>query len=308
MASSGPAQLRGFPAGPALSPARPRRAWRRELIVFAAVYIAYSLARGLSTGEIDLALENAQRVVQLQAELGLNIEFAVQQALLSGPAIAIFNALYLIAQLAVVPVGLILVYRRRPDVYPLVRTTVIAAWGIAIPLYALFPTAPPRLADIGILDTVSTQTPFALDSPMVTAFYNPVAAVPSLHAAFAFAIGIAVATTTRHLALKALAWLWGPLVVLCVIATGNHFVLDIAMGLLVTLIGFSLALALHAGLLHGLRPNRMLAMAGNAMSAAGGRFALATATAGAGADTRAPERREETRRRSPGGREGPLRR
>ncbi|MDX6554181.1 MAG: phosphatidyl-myo-inositol alpha-mannosyltransferase [Miltoncostaeaceae bacterium] len=281
-------------------------------MVFVAVYVAYSLARGLSTGEIDTALQNARRVVQLQADLGLNIEFTVQQTLLSGPAMTVFNLLYLLAQLAVVPVGLVLVYRRRPDVYPLLRTTVIAAWGIAIPLYALFPTAPPRLAGIGILDTVSSQTPFALDSPMVTAFYNPVAAVPSLHAAFAFAIGIAVATTTRHIALKLLAWLWGPLVVLVVIATGNHFVLDIAMGLLVTLIGYMIALALDAGLLHGMRPNRLLAIAANALAAAGSRTALATAgravLATAGPGTRAPERRERSGRRSPGAPTRPERR
>ncbi len=50
----------------------------------------------------------------------------------------------------------------------------------------------PRLGigiGIGILDTVSEQTSFTLDSPFVTAFYNPVAAVPSLHAGFAFALG-----------------------------------------------------------------------------------------------------------------------
>ncbi len=46
----------------------------------------------------------------------------------------------------------------------------------------------PRLG-IGILDTVSEQTSFTLDSTFVTAFYNPVAAVPSLHAGFAFALG-----------------------------------------------------------------------------------------------------------------------
>jgi phosphatidylinositol alpha-mannosyltransferase len=272
--------------------------------VFVAVYVAYSLARGLSTGEVDTALQNARRVVQLQADLGLNIEFTVQQTLLSGPAMTVFNLLYLLAQLAVVPVGLVLVYRRRPDVYPLLRTTVIAAWGIAIPLYALFPTAPPRLAGIGILDTVSSQTPFALDSPMITAFYNPVAAVPSLHAAFAFAIGIAVATTTRNIALKLLAWLWGPLVVLVVIATGNHFVLDIAMGLLVTLIGYMIALALDAGLLHGMRPNRLLAIAGNTLAAAGGRGVPVAA----GPGTRTPERRERSGRRAPGGSARPDRR
>ena len=237
----------------------PARRWRREVAAFVLVYVVYSLARGLSTGSLDAALDNARWVVDVQSDLGLNVERAVQQALLDLPAIAVLNGLYLAAQLAVVPVGLVVVYRRRTDVYPLLRTTIIAAWAIAIPLYALFPTAPPRLAGVGILDTVSTQTPFALDSPLVTAFYNPVAAMPSLHASFGFAIGIAVATTTRNRVLKLLALLWGPIVVLVVIATGNHFVLDIALGLLVTVVAFAVAAVLHVG---PVRQRALLGVAG----------------------------------------------
>lgn len=246
-------------SGAAITGAPARRHWKREVAAFALVYVVYSLARGFSTGSIETALENAQWIIGVQADLGLNVESAVQQALLDLPAIAVLNGLYLAAQLAVVPVGLVIVYKRRPDVYPLLRTTVIVAWAIAIPLYALFPTAPPRLAGIGILDTVSTQTPFALDSPMITAFYNPVAAVPSLHASFAFAVGIAVSTTTHRVWLKLLAYLWGPLVVLVVIATGNHFVLDIAMGLLVTAVGFAAAATLHMA---PIRDRALLAVAG----------------------------------------------
>ena len=37
---------------------------------------------------------------------------------------------------------------------------------------------------------------------------------------------------------RALSVLWGPLVGLAVVATGNHFVFDIATGLLVTALGF----------------------------------------------------------------------
>jgi hypothetical protein len=65
---------------------------------------------------------------------------------------------------------------------------VIATWLIAVPIFALFPVAPPRLA--GFVDTVSDQAPVALTGHS-TVFYNPYAAVPSLHVGFAFAIAIA---------------------------------------------------------------------------------------------------------------------
>jgi membrane-associated phospholipid phosphatase len=113
---------------------------------------------------------------------------------------------------------------------------VIATWLIAVPIFALFPVAPPRLA--GFVDTVSDQAPVALTGHS-TVFYNPYAAVPSLHVGFAFAIAIAAAMTLRTRWAKALALSWGPIVTLSVIATGNHYVFDIAAGLGVTALGFA---------------------------------------------------------------------
>src|SRR5262249_4146103 len=98
--------------------------------------------------------------------------------------------------------------------------------------------APPRLAGIGIADTVSHQAAVALTGHS-TIFYNPFAAVPSLHVGFAFAIGIAVAAAGRHRWAKALALAWGPLVTLAVVATGNHSLFDVAAGLAVTALAFA---------------------------------------------------------------------
>ncbi len=220
-------------------------AWRREVLLFAAAYVAYSLARGAATGSLETAVENARMIVQLQADIGIGIERAVQDHLIGQPIMWVLNRLYLIAQFAVLPAGLIWIYRRRPALYPRLRTTVLATWLIALPVYVLFPTAPPRLAGIGVLDTVSEQTSFALDSPLVMWFYNPVAAVPSLHAGFAFAIGLGIAAATRTTVVR-IAWLaWGPAIGLVVIATGNHFVLDVAIGLVAVLMGYGVALLVH---------------------------------------------------------------
>lgn len=220
-------------------------AWRRELLLFVGAYIAYSLARGAATGSLETAVSNARLIVQVQAEIGIGIERAMQEHLLGQPIMWVLNRLYLIAQFAVLPAGLVWIYRRRPALYPRLRTTVLATWLIALPVYILFPTAPPRLAGIGVLDTVSEQTSFALDSPLVMAFYNPVAAVPSLHAGFAFAIGLGIAAATETPWLR-WAWLaWGPAIAFVVIATGNHFVLDIAIGMIAVLIGYGVALLLH---------------------------------------------------------------
>lgn len=144
-----------------------------------------------------------------------------------------------------VPIALVWVYRRRRDLYPPLRTTMLATSLLALPVYALFLTAPPRLAGIGLFDTVSEQTRFALDSPLVTAFYNPFAAVPSLDAGFAVAVGVAAATSVRPRWARVAAAVWGPAVAVVVVATGNHFVLDVVCGIVAVVIGYCVALVVH---------------------------------------------------------------
>jgi membrane-associated phospholipid phosphatase len=62
--------------------------------------------------------------------------------------------------------------------------------------------------------------------------------VPSLHAGFAVAVSAALAAATRRRCWQLLAWLWAPAVCLAVVATGNHFVADIAAGVAITVVGY----------------------------------------------------------------------
>jgi phosphatidyl-myo-inositol alpha-mannosyltransferase len=229
----------------AMGASRASRRWPREVALFAGAYLLYSLARGISRGSEVEALENAARVVALQAEFGLNVERQVQEWITGLQVMSVLGVLYLMAQLVAVPLALIVVYRRRRSAYPLLRTTLLGAWLVAIPIYAIFPTAPPRLADIGIVDSVTRESFIPLDAPFVEYFYNPVAAVPSLHAAFAVAVGVGLAAATTVLAARIAALMWGPLVIVIVVATGNHFVLDVVAGLLVVGVAFAIAVALH---------------------------------------------------------------
>jgi membrane-associated phospholipid phosphatase len=60
----------------------------------------------------------------------------------------------------------------------------------------------------------------------------------AIYCGFAFAIGIALAAAARTPWTKAFALLWGPIVARSVVATGNHYVFDIAAGLLVGVAGY----------------------------------------------------------------------
>jgi hypothetical protein len=211
---------------------------RRQLGIFLGAYLVYSAARWLTVGDLGVATANAHWIVDLEQRLGVSDEASVQSSLTGTWMLWLLNHLYLAAQLVVLPGSLVFLYHRSRPVYERLRNTILATWLISVPVYAAFPVAPPRLAGIGMVDTISTQTGVALDSSLTTSFYNELAAVPSLHVGFAVAIGIALAAAVRQPLLRIVALLWGPVIGLAVVATGNHFIFDIAAGVVAAGAGY----------------------------------------------------------------------
>jgi membrane-associated phospholipid phosphatase len=216
---------------------------RAQLGIFLLAYLLYSAARFVTIGDLGVAQANADWIMDLERKLDVGVEATVQQALTGTWVLWLLNHLYLAAQLVVLPGSLIFLYRRSRPLYERLRNTILATWVLSIPIYAAFPVAPPRLADSGLVDTITTQTGLALDSSLTTSFYNELAAVPSLHVGFAVVVGIVVAAAIRHPALKVLAWLWGPAIGLAVVATGNHYVFDIAAGVVAAALCYALGAA-----------------------------------------------------------------
>jgi membrane-associated phospholipid phosphatase len=97
----------------------------------------------------------------------------------------------------------------------------------------VFPTAPPRLSDLGILDTISGHGRVNLDKGLVSALYNPYAAVPSMHAGYALVVGSTLVQQGRHFMTRLAGAVYPALIILVIVATGNHFLLDAAAGMLV---------------------------------------------------------------------------
>jgi hypothetical protein len=216
---------------------------RAQIGLYLLAYLVYSAARYVTVGDLPSAQAHAEDIVSLERHLGVGVEGTVQHAFAGSWTMWVLNHVYLAAQLVVLPGSLVYLYHRAPALYERLRNTILATWLISVPVYALFPVAPPRLAGVGLMDTISKSTGFGLDGSLTTSFYNQLAAVPSLHVGFAVAIGIAVSASLRHPVLKGLALLWGPLVGLAVVATGNHFVFDMAAGILAAALGYVLGAA-----------------------------------------------------------------
>src|SRR5206468_3725532 len=114
-----------------------------------------------------------------------------------------------------------------------VRNMFMVAMAFAIVGYVAFPTAPPRfLPEWGFQDTVSDFFGQGA-SQSAGVLYNPYAAVPSMHVAFALMIAVPALMLARRRMVK-LLWSGYPfLVTFVVVATGNHFWLDGAFGAVV---------------------------------------------------------------------------
>ena len=214
----------------------------REMLIALSAYGVYSLVRGLFGGTIGEGRENAADLVDLEKSLGIFIEPDAQHAFMThGLAMPFWNVLYVASQVIVLPATLFLVYRYRRPAYAFVRNMAILSWCAGLVCYALLPVAPPRLLASGFTDTVSTQTFLNLDSGLIRTFYNPVAAMPSLHVGMAPVVAWALIKLTPWAWSRALGWAYPVLIAVDIVVTGNHYVLDIVGGLAVVLPAAALA-------------------------------------------------------------------
>jgi membrane-associated phospholipid phosphatase len=118
--------------------------------------------------------------------------------------------------------------------------------GLALVGYLAYPTAPPRfLPEWGFTDTVASFVGESAENS-ADVLYNPFAAVPSMHVAFALMIAIPAIFLVRRRVLKVL-WATYPLVItFVVVVTANHYWVDAVLGALVAAVSAWAATAAFA--------------------------------------------------------------
>jgi hypothetical protein len=128
--------------------------------------------------------------------------------------------------------------------YRLTRDTMLLSGAIGLVVFALFPVAPPRLMDIGLVDTV-TEYSDAYRVLQPPGFVNQYAALPSLHVGWDLLIGIAIFKCARHVWVRSMGLVLPPLMAVAVVASANHYVVDVLAGVAVVLASRSVVNALH---------------------------------------------------------------
>src|SRR5215210_37601 len=205
-----------------------------QLILFAGAYYAYRIVRGMVDGQALAAFEHARELIRLEQAVGLFFEPGVQDwAQGQGWLMAAANWMYVNSHFVVTTTFLGWLYLARNYAYYYVRNMFMVAMGLALMLYVAYPTAPPRfMPELGFSDTVAGFVGPAAENSAAL-LYNPYAAVPSMHVAFALMIGIPAVMLVRHRTLKAFWVAYPCIVTFVVVATGNHFWLDAAFGAMV---------------------------------------------------------------------------
>lgn len=212
----------------------------KQVLLVSCAMLFYFGVRGITQGSTEIAVENGLRILEFEERFSIDVELALQDLIEDSRfLLTLANWTYIWLHWPVIIITLIMLHYRERHEYLLLRNAMFISGGIGLFIFMLFPVAPPRLLDVGFVDTVSEySTSYRVFQP--PALVNKYAAVPSLHVGWNLLVGIALYRTVP--AMRVFAVL-GPLAMsLAVVATGNHYVIDGFLGGALAILGLLVAM------------------------------------------------------------------
>jgi hypothetical protein len=218
-----------------------------EIILLVSTLPLYYLVRGFTNTEtrIDEAVGRGVDIVRIEQSMGIFWEVELQSWALSYDwLIKFLNAFYLYGHLPIIGTMAVWMYFWHRPQYLLMRNAFLVSGAIALIFYVNFPTAPPRLlpqeAGFQFVDTILQEYNRSRpDTP--SWFVNEYAAFPSMHIGWNLLVGIAIWLATRNVLMRAFAVLMPVIMLVVIILTANHYILDAAGGIAVMLLGLGIA-------------------------------------------------------------------
>jgi hypothetical protein len=214
---------------------------RRELAVFAVAYLTYFGVRAVTEGHTARAFHNARDVIAVERRLGLDHEYAVQSLVTGSNALSdATNAIYIYGHWPVLITSGVLLFHHRRAHYRMLRDACLISGLVGLFVFALFPVAPPRLMDLPVVDLVTRGSP-GYRQLFPPSLVNQYAAMPSFHVGWNLLVGIVVFRATKNPLLRVFAVVMPVAMGFAVIATANHFVLDVLVGAAIVVIALHVA-------------------------------------------------------------------
>ncbi len=226
--ASGPVPVEADGAAP---PVRPR--WWGQVILVAAVWWTYDAVNNLNPLRAATAVGHglsilaAETALHVAAERGLNSWLAGHLVL--GRWVGDY---YDVAHFVVTIAVLVWVWWRHPGHYRPLRNALLGINVVGFAVYWAYPVAPPRLLDgRGFVDVIAvTHAIGAWSSGALASQANQYAAMPSLHVAWALWCTLAVWSIRKDRPARAAAAGYVAFTSLAVMATANHYFLDVVAG------------------------------------------------------------------------------
>jgi membrane-associated phospholipid phosphatase len=227
----------------AMGKLRPPRGWRdfyHQLIIWFWFFLFYLLVRGISDHNTRLAFANAFSVIHFEQRLDSVFELPLQRAI-DGSGVLLFltSWTYWMSELPLLMVTLFWVYFRRYEAFIRYRNWIMLTNVIGVAIYATVPMAPPWMFPGQGFENTLKQV-ITHQSGFVKIVANDFAAMPSLHAADSIIVGVVMASVVRRPLFKVLWLLWPPWVWFAVMATGNHYWVDVVAGVGVAILAFAI--------------------------------------------------------------------
>jgi PAP2 superfamily len=193
------------------------------LLAFTRLHTAAGTAVAAATTNAQ-ALQSVERWSHLDVELATNHWLAEHEMFIT-PAVLVYRLYY-----AVLLGVLLWVFIRHVDIYLRVRRSFVAMVGLALLAFWVAPVSPPRFALAGVVDIVAEHDVLASQlSRDAGSGANHFSAMPSLHVGWSAwcAYAVWLALRVAHPRAAILAWILPLVMSVVVLATGNHYVLDV---------------------------------------------------------------------------------
>jgi hypothetical protein len=233
---------------------RPR--WWLDVLVIAWLAWVYDIVANLAPLRQHAAINHARGLLDLERALYLDPERALNRWLVSHHTLATVLSYYYDNAHFIVTLGLLgWLWWRRADLYRPLRNTLVAINALGLAVFWLYPLAPPRMLP-GYSDVVAnSHTLGSWHTGSLASAANQLAAMPSLHMAWAAWCSLALWRLSSRGWVRAVAIAYPCVTTVAVLATGNHFLLDIFAGLATTAVAVALTRA-ASGALHKAIPRR----------------------------------------------------
>ena len=207
-----------------------------ELVVVLLLVKFYDAVRSLAPSREAQAITHGRDILMVETDLHLDVERSINHALIDSHVLTELAAgWYQFTHLSVTLTVLACCFWWRPDLYRPARSSLIAVNLIGLVIFWLYPVAPPRLLPgLGFIDA-DLLAGYGL-GPAGPISANLFAAMPSLHLAWATWTVIVVRKMLINRPWpRRLVPIYAGITTVVVVATANHYLLDVAAGVAVCL-------------------------------------------------------------------------